>query len=329
MTKPKLAGKCGNVPANNREKTITSSRITVSDIDGMHTPLFSTAAPGLTSEGCAWAGISVEEHRLPPGELPERTADAHLIALHFRPAKLEWLLGGHAQSRFMRRGNLDIVPHGTIFGQCSCDETEFLIVALDPWLVEQVAKENAKANHVELLLHLGINDRQIEHIVLALKAELQAGCPSGRLYGDALAVALAAQLLGKYAARLPIPNSYSACLPTRRLARVIQYVNDNLSKDLTLSDLAAVARMNPHHFSRAFKQSTGYPPHRYVNNCRVDRAKRLLTEDRLPLAEVGLSVGFQNQSHFTTLFHRLTGVTPKTYRKGSEPKCGYARHDMH
>jgi len=97
---------------------------------------------------------------------------------------------------------------------------------------------------------------------------------------------------------------------------------------LTLTELAAVVGMNPHHFCRAFKQSTGCPPHRYVLNRRVERAKRLLTEDHLPLAEIGLTVGFQNQSHFTTVFHRLTGVTPKTYRKGAERKCGYARQDV-
>ena len=74
--------------------------------------------------------------------------------------------------------------------------------------------------------------------------------------------------------------------------------------------------MNPHYFSRAFKQATGTPPHRFVTNCRVEKAKRLLAEDKLPLVEIGLSVGFQNQSHFTTLFHKLTGLTPKAYRDG-------------
>ena len=326
MTKRKFA-KCGSVSVNHREKTVTCSGINLPHIDGTQTPLFSVE-PRPTSDKCAWLGITVEEHHLPPGEFPKHAADSHLIALHFRPAKLEWLLGGHAQISRLRRGSLDIVPQGTVLARCTLDETEFLMVALDPSLIEQVAKESGNADHVELLLQLGIHDPQIEHIVLALKAELQAGCPSGRLYGDALAVALAAELLGKYTARVPASNSYSACLPSCRLQRVIRYVNDNLSEDLTISDLAAVARMNLHHFSRAFKQSTGYPPHRYVNNCRVERAKRLLREDRLPLAEVGFTVGFQNQSHFTTLFHKLTGVTPKTYRKGSQPTCGYARHDL-
>jgi AraC family transcriptional regulator len=189
------------------------------------------------------------------------------------------------------------------------------MVAIDPSLIEQVARETGKANHVELPLRLGVRDRQIEHIILALKAELEAACPSGRLYGDALAVALSAHVLGKYAAY--DPDTHGAGLPPCRLRRVVEYINDNLTEDLTLAELAAVAGMNPHHFSRAFKQSAGCPPHRYVIKCRVERAKKLLEDDSLSLVEVGLSVGFQNQSHFTTLFHRLTGVTPRTYRNGN------------
>jgi AraC family transcriptional regulator len=151
---------------------------------------------------------------------------------------------------------------------------------------------------------------------LALKAELEAGCPSGRLFGESLAVALSSHLLVKYAAHVFETRCHSAGLPAWKLKRVIEYINDNLTRDLTLADIAYVAGMNPHYFSRAFKQATGTPPHRYVTNCRVEKAKRLLERDELPLVEIGLRVGFQNQSHFTTLFHKFTGVTPKTYRNG-------------
>jgi len=314
MMKPGLAAEHVSPMEKAGEKWSTPSRITVSDMDGTPTLLFPADEPLLTSGGHAWAGIIVEEYHLPPIRFPERITDSHLIAMQLRPAKLEWLLCEHPQTRRVRRGSLDIVPQGTLLGGHSLDKTGFLLVALDPSLVEQAARENGKANHVELLLRLGVRDRQIEHIALALRAELEAGCPSGRLYGDALAVALASHLLGKYAAQSPNPPG--AGLPPCKLRRVVEYINDNLTEDLTLSELAAVAGINPHHFSRAFKQSAGCPPHRYVIKCRMERAKKLLAEDCLPLVEVGLSVGFQNQSHFTTLFHRLTGVTPKTYRNG-------------
>ena len=98
------------------------------------------------------------------------------------------------------------------------------------------------------------------------------------------------------------------------LRRVTEYIEDNLTRDLTLAEIAGVARMSTHYFSRAFRNSTGIPPHRYVVDRRIAKAKTLLSGSDLPLVEVGLTVGFQNQSHFTTLFHKRTGITPKAYR---------------
>ena len=319
MINLKSAGARGDAPAEGveRHQALSPNRIMVSDEDGTLTPLFPSGEPSLTSDKCPWTGIIVEEHHLPPIEFPERTPDRHLVAMHFRPATLEWFLGGHPQTRSMARGSIDIIPQGTPLGGYSKEETGFLMLSLDPSFVELVASESEGANRIELTRNLGIRDPQIEHIVLALKAEFETGCPSGRLYGDALAVALSARLLGKYATHVPNTQSHSAGLPAYKLRRVIDYINDNLTKDLTLAEIAHVAGMNPHYFSRAFRQAMGIPPHRYVINRRVEKAKRLLTDDELPLVEVGLSVGFRNQSHFTTIFHKQTGVTPKAYRDGT------------
>jgi AraC family transcriptional regulator len=300
-----------------RRRAPSPRRISVSDLDGTLTPLFPSGAAATTEAEVVWHGLLIEQHNLKPLEFPESTADSHLIAMHFRPAKLEWCLGGHPQTIRMRRGSLDIIPRGTLLGGYSQDETEFLMLALDPCVVERVAGESGEAVRVVLALHLGIRDPQLEHICLALKAEHDAGYPSGRLYGDALATGLAARLLGKYSAHAPAAAYHNSNLPAYKLRRVTEYINDNLTENLTLAELAAVAGMNPHSFSRAFKQTTGTPPHRYVSNCRVERAKTLLADAGLPLVEVGLSVGFQTQSHFTTLFHRLTGLTPKAFRDGT------------
>lgn len=296
---------------------VSPRRISVSCKDGMPSPLFPSGETAVTEAEVVWPSLIIEQHHLRPLEFPEATAESHLIAMHFRPAKLEWFLGGHPQTRRMRRGSLDIIPRGTPLGGYSLDETEFLMLALDPCIVERMAGESGAADRVELVRQLGIRDPQIEHICLALKAELETGCLSGRLYGESLAVALSAHLLAKYTVHVPEAHGHRGGLPACKLRRVIEYINDNLAEDLTLAELADVAGMSAHHFSRAFKQSTGTPPHRYVTNCRVEGAKRLLADDCLPLVEVGFSVGLQNQSHFTTLFHRLTGVTPKAFRDGT------------
>jgi AraC family transcriptional regulator len=241
--------------------------------------LFPSCETATTEAEAVWPGLLIEHHHLKPLEFPESTADSHLVAMHFRPANVEWFLGGHPQTTRMRRGSLDIIPRGTPLGGYSPDETEFLMLALAPRVVERVAGESAEASQAVLVLHLGIRDPQIEYICLALKAELDAGCPSGPLYGDALAVGLAARLLGKYSAHAPAAKYHNTNLPAYKLRRVTEYINDNMAENLTLAELAAVAGMNPHSFSRAFKQATGTPPHRYVSNRRVERAKTLLADD--------------------------------------------------
>lgn len=294
----------------------SQSGILVSKKDGTFSPLFPFSEPTLTSKRSSWAGLLVEHHRMPPAEFPERVASTHQVAVHFRPATLSWFLGGHPQTVRVARSSINIVPQGTLLGGYGKNETEFLMFSLDPPFVDRIARRVGATTPVELIRNLGTSDPQIEHIALAFKDELEMGCPSGRIYGDSLAIALVARLLTKFATCVPAAHNHSRALPLDRLRRTIEYINDNLAEDLTLGEIADVAGLNPFYFCRVFRQSTGTSPHQYVLRCRVDRAKRLLTDKRLPLVEVGLCCGFQNQSHFTTLFHRLTGVTPNTYREG-------------
>ena len=311
------AGKRGKTTAQGSEShhAFSHNRILVFDEDGTPTAVCPTVVPLYTSAPIAWNGVIVEHYLLPPFDFPERFSDAHHVSLHLsHPTTLEWFVGGRVHSQRMTRGCVNLMPQG-IRPRVRCqDETEFLLLALDPLLVERVTKVLGAAIPVALIRHLGIRDAQVEHISLALRAALGTRCSAGRLYGDALAVALVVHLLGHYAAHDPSTRSPRVGLPAYKLRRVIEYINDHLTSDLTLADIASVAEMNAYSFSRAFRQSTGIPPHRYVMNSRIEKAKRLLMDENLPLVEVGMEVGFRNQSHFTTLFRKLTGVTPKVYR---------------
>jgi RpiB/LacA/LacB family sugar-phosphate isomerase len=103
-------------------------------------------------------------------------------------------------------------------------------------------------------------------------------------------------------------------LPPRRLQRVFAHVRENITQELAVAELARVVGMSQYYFSKLFKLSTGTTPHQYVMRQRVEHAQELLREGRTPLAEVATHVGFETQSHFTSVFRRLCGVTPKHYR---------------
>ena len=103
-------------------------------------------------------------------------------------------------------------------------------------------------------------------------------------------------------------------LPGARLRHVTAFIDDNLGRRLPLAELSAEARLSPYHFTRLFKQSTGSPPHRFVVRRRIERACALLIEGQLSVDAVARAVGFRTRSHFSMVFHRLTGSPPTVYR---------------
>jgi len=99
------------------------------------------------------------------------------------------------------------------------------------------------------------------------------------------------------------------------LRRVREHVEKNLTEKLRTEDLATVAGLSPGHFNRAFKQSTGQPPHQYVLQRRVSVASELLEKTDRALADIALDVGFADQSHFSRTYASVTGETPSACRR--------------
>ena len=113
--------------------------------------------------------------------------------------------------------------------------------------------------------------------------------------------------------RAPL-NATAGRLSAERLAKVEQLVQERLAEPIHVEDMAAVAGLSPFHFSRMFHASTGKAPHAYVTAKRMEAACELLGSSDLPLAKVATRVGYRTQAHFTGVFHRHVGVTPRTYR---------------
>jgi len=103
-------------------------------------------------------------------------------------------------------------------------------------------------------------------------------------------------------------------LPPRALRRVREYIAAHLEENITLATLAAVVGFSMYHFARAFKESEGVTPHRFLLECRVRRAQELLAATELPLSEIAVAAGFSDQSHFARRFREFVGVVPSRYR---------------
>ena len=93
-----------------------------------------------------------------------------------------------------------------------------------------------------------------------------------------------------------------------------KYVEDNLSDQVTLVDVAAYVYLNPSYFSTLFKTKTGMNFRNYLRECRVERAKELLQENELKIYEIAEQVGYQEAAHFVRAFKEVTGQSPIEYR---------------
>ena len=115
----------------------------------------------------------------------------------------------------------------------------------------------------------------------------------------------------------PLPAAVRGGLPPHKLQKVLSYIDEKLAEPVGVRELASQVHMSPFHFARRFKQAVGTPPHAYITHVRIERAKRLLSTTNLPLIEVATRVGYRTQAHFTGVFHRYVGTTPRAYRVGS------------
>lgn len=101
----------------------------------------------------------------------------------------------------------------------------------------------------------------------------------------------------------------------RRIHEVQVFLEDNLDRDVDLRTIAEEAALSPYYFTRQFTALVGVPPYRYLIGLRIDRAKALLRESEYTVTQICHLVGFNSVSHFTTTFHRRTGLSPSAYRR--------------
>ena len=101
----------------------------------------------------------------------------------------------------------------------------------------------------------------------------------------------------------------------KRINRILEVIYRNISTDISIDDLARECCLSPGHFSHLFKEIVGVSPHSYIIFLRMDKARDLLINTRLPIREVGELVGCPDQNYFSRLFKKHTGMSPSEFRK--------------
>lgn len=269
----------------------------------------------LSSTNLNWDGIHLKYYRLPPHEIPENFSQQHLILIHTQippRMKLEQRFDGRLEKTQMQNGDVVIVP-ANMSHQASWDrEHSYIGLSLD---TEKLANSTPLTDIVELVPCFQKTDPLILAIGMALKAEIESKAVGENLYIDSLTNTLSLHLLRHYSTKKISIKEYTDGLPKYKLRQIVEYINENIEHNFTLAELATLINMSPSYFSYLFKLSTGYSPHQYVIRLRVERAKQLLLQEQLAIADIAYSLGFAHQSHLNRHFKRLVGVTPKKFQQ--------------
>ena len=250
-------------------------------------------------------------------EVPEMVVPAHVLILRSGSSSvIEWKEDGRDRSVKLEPGSVSLLPAGSrraarVFRP---QPGEASILQIRPGFLQRSVGELARGGKVELGQHMDLRDSQVARLIESLRADIAAGSPTGRLFGESIAAALSAHIAQQYSVTQTRFEEFRGGLSPARLKRVLEYIDFNLADSLNLDKLAEVAGLNLYHFARGFRQSTGLSPHQHVLRRRIERAKEFLRDSRLSVLEASARTGFVDQSHFSKVFRRITGFAPSKYR---------------
>lgn len=108
-------------------------------------------------------------------------------------------------------------------------------------------------------------------------------------------------------------NSYNTSY-SLHITKAIDYINERYSQPITLSNISHYLNINRCYFCSMFKKETGKSFSHFLNEVRIEKSKSLLLKETLSILEVSLSVGFNNQNYYNTVFKKITNMTPLEYR---------------
>ncbi len=279
----------------------------------------------LSSEGAGWEGLMAQAFHEPmelEGWMTPAMPDISLVLFIGGAMRLESRhANGPWEALYLRQGDLILRPgagqsYEVRWKAISSVPTQTLHLRLSNDLLARTAEELADRDPTRLALveRSGFQDSLLTQIGLALWRELEQPTAAGKLYAQTAAQMLAVHLLRYYTSGGVIKEP-SQGLTHQQMMRVMDFVQEHLGQDLSLEALAQQAGFSSYHFARLFRQTTGESPHQFVLRQRIERAQSLLKERDTPLARVAVESGFANQSHFTQVFKRHLGLTPRAFRQ--------------
>jgi AraC-like DNA-binding protein len=158
-------------------------------------------------------------------------------------------------------------------------------------------------------------DAVMLHLMQAILPVLERPCEVSALFLDSLSLAVRDHIASTYGTFSGKATAKECGLTGRQLRHALEYIEANLSEDLSLAGIAHAGAASVSSLARGFKTALGVSPHRWVLSRRIAKAQRLIYESATPLSEVAVCCGFADQSHLSRVFRRRVGESPTTWRR--------------
>jgi AraC family transcriptional regulator len=288
----------------------------------MATHLHMAAAPTISVRTPRKARLAVTRLRSETG-LRDRTTPfacepAFTVQLHLRrvSAVKLWLSGRPvAVDPEQEEGSVGILSldqQPAFYFGSAFDMVQFYVprAALD-----EFADENDGSRCETLAWPFGKVDSRLKDVALCLLPVLERPEVSSELYIDHLVLAAYAYIARTYGGIKLAPSVIRGGLAPWQLHRAQEMLRAKLDGQIALSQVARECKLSISHFVRAFKQTTGQPPYRWLLQQRIDVAKELLLHSGLPMVEIALKCGFADQACFIRAFRKLLNITPGEWRR--------------
>jgi AraC family transcriptional regulator len=163
----------------------------------------------------------------------------------------------------------------------------------------------------------GRADPVVHHLGHVLLATLDKQNHASRFFVDHVMHALHCHFVCNYSGITPAAKPVQGGLSALQMRKATEFLNTHLDGEVDLQQVAWVCDLSLSHFARAFRQTYGKPPYRWLIERRIDKARDLLMNTRLPLSDIAVRCGFSDQSGFNRSFKRMYGSTPGIWRRNN------------
>jgi AraC family transcriptional regulator len=210
-------------------------------------PLIFPHPPILASHCASWKNIHFAHFQQPPCEVPEQVLSQHIICMNVgKPVHLKQIVAGQSKTIYSVPGDLGIYPAHFSQQFCWDEKVEFFNLFLQPSFLVQVGYEVFGSDRLELIPHLtALFDPLIQQICFALKTSLEIDGENSHLYADSMAYALVVHLLSRYSNNPIRTKNITSGLNQKQCKQIIDYINVNLDRNLSLPELAAILQLSP------------------------------------------------------------------------------------